>query len=415
MKHGRIDSYKTVLAALLALVVLVGGFWSWPHRVSAAPDHITLTWSGDVRTTQTITWRSPDGAATGSVEVKEGNGQAGWQGSRLVAAEASLLAGQWPLYSATLSGLKPGTRYQYRVGSGDSWSETLTFVTAPAGEQPFRFLVFGDSQSYRYSVWGQTLHNAYQAQPDAAFFLNVGDLVDNGQSLNEWEGWFSGARGVVDAIPVVPVVGNHETYTPERTFSMPVFFTAQLKVPQNGPEGLKGQVYSFDYGNVHFVVLDTQWGEERAFVPDMLEWQKAWLAKDLAATHKRWKVVAMHRPFYHNRAKDGDGHLRAAFAPLFDQYQVDLVLTGHDHVYARTQPLAGGEAVVPPQHGTVYMATGRSGTKSYPNQVAKEWNVVFHNPVERPMYLTVEVTAGALHVRAYEDNGRLLDDWSLVK
>ena len=94
----------------------------------------------------------------------------------------------------------------------------------------FKFLVFGDSQSSQYSVWQTTLHKAYQANKEAAFFINVGDLVDVGQDYAQWKAWFDAAQGVIDTIPAMPVAGNHEAYTPERRFSMPILFTAQLNV-----------------------------------------------------------------------------------------------------------------------------------------------------------------------------------------
>lgn len=146
----------------------------------------------------------------------------------------------------------------------------------------------------------------------------MGDLVDNGQQYTQWKSWFAAIAGYSNQIPIVPVVGNHETYTPipENKFSLPIYFTQQFKVEQNGPEGLKGQVYSFDYGNAHFVILDSQLGEERRFLPDSLERQQAWLAKDLAATNKLWKFVFIHRPAYHNRqAESLPDPKTAAFIP----------------------------------------------------------------------------------------------------
>ncbi|MEM5767343.1 MAG: metallophosphoesterase family protein, partial [Bacillota bacterium] len=100
----------------------------------------------------------------------------------------------------------------------------------------FKFLVFGDSQSTSYALWRATLHGAYGANANAAFFTNVGDLVDQGQDYNQWNGWFNAAEGVIDNIPAMPITGNHEYYTAERgRTAWPVFFTTQFKLPQNGP------------------------------------------------------------------------------------------------------------------------------------------------------------------------------------
>lgn len=100
----------------------------------------------------------------------------------------------------------------------------------------------------------KTLNNAYNATTSKDF-VNVGDLVDVGQRYGQWKMFLESSKDVIKRINFVPVVGNHETYVGDGTFSMPTYFTQQLKVPPNGPPELQGQVYSFDYGQIHFVVL----------------------------------------------------------------------------------------------------------------------------------------------------------------
>lgn len=409
------------IIALLAVVVLsfAALLLTGSTSASADPDHITLTWTDDARTTQTITWETEFTTATGMIQYIEADKASSFpQNARCATAAVEGLetnVGNISIHSATLIGLKPGTRYLYRVGDGSNWSKQSSFTTAAEPSQPFKFLVFGDSQSTNYLAWRTTLHTAYQANRDASFLINVGDLVDVGQDYNEWNAWFSAARGVIETIPVMPVVGNHETYTPQRKYSMPEFFTTQFKVPANGPEGLNGQVYSFDYGNAHFSVLDSQAGEEREFMPQMLDLQKVWLEQDLKATSKLWKIVLIHRPLYHNRPKGGDEDLRDAFVPILDKYHVDVVFSGHDHVYARSYPLYDGAAVESPKAGTIYVTSGRSGTKAYPGASARQYNEVFHNPVDEPNYITVEVSGSIMTVKAFQRSGFLIDEWSIVK
>lgn len=407
------------VVAVVGLVLgTITGLWSAPQEVNAAARHITLTWAADARTTQTITWQTDFRVVGGKVQYGEpSKGGVFPNIFRTVDAEVSGLAtneGNSSVHSATLTGLKPGTKYLYRVSDGDSWSEINSFRTSPVNVSRFKMLVFGDSQSMNYDMWSDTLHQAYQANPDAAFMINVGDLVDVGLDYGQWRGWFAAGTGVIDHIPVVPVVGNHETYTGGRGFSMPLLFTGQFRLPDNGPEGLKGQVYSFDYGNVHFSVLDSQAGEEREFAPHMIEEQQVWLDQDLARTTKLWKIVLIHRPLYDNRSKDGNAHLRSAFRPIFDKYHVDVVLAGHDHAYTRSYPLRG-EVVVESTVGTRYITTGRSGTKFYHRTEAKEWNEFFYNPTDAPNYLTVEVAGRNLTVKAFKQSGELLDNWSITK
>ena len=421
--HGKKALSHLVFAVFLIICLMAGVSTALPATMPSdgiySPQHLTLPWAGDPRTTQTVTWKTDAAAAAGQVQYAEAaKGYSLPRHAQTVTAALepfSTNLGDMSIHSATLTGLRPGTRYVYRVGDGAAWSEPHTFVTAGAGGSTFKFLVFGDSQSINYEVWGTTLQQAYQANPDAVFLTNVGDLVDVGQDYAQWNAWFNAAQHVIDAIPIMPVTGNHETYTPEHRFSMPVFFTAQFKLPANGPEALQGQVYSFDYGDVHFVVLDSQAGEEGRFVPDMLAQQQSWLEKDLQATDKKWKIALVHKPPYNNKAPDGDSGIRRSFVPLFDKYHVDVVFTGHDHVYARTYPLYDSVIVDSAAKGTVYVATGRSGTKTYKDTIAKEWDQFFHDPVHEPNYLTVEVKEHVLTVQAFTQSGMLIDAWSIEK
>lgn len=413
-----------LMPVLLLIVMLLLGassalFAAAAAGAAAVPEHITLTWEGDSATTQTITWRTGPAVIGGQVQYAEAaHSRLFPQQAITVAAGITVLhtnTGELGIHSVMLTGLKPGTRYIYRVGGPDGWSQSACFTTAPSTPRPFKFLVFGDSQSINYNVWGTTARNAYQANPDAAFFTNVGDLVDVGQDYAQWDKWFAAAKGLTAAIPAMPIAGNHESYTPERVFSMPVLFTAQFKLPPNGPAGLKGQVYSFDYGDVHFVMLDSQEGEERQYVPDMLARQKEWLERDLQATKKKWKIAFIHRPLYNNKPGEGDPVIRKVFGPVFDNYQVDVVFTAHDHAYARTYPLYNGVRATGPAQGTVYVATGRSGTKTYKNLLAKEWHEFFHDPAAEPNYITVEVSESLLRLKAFTQSGALIDVWELKK
>ncbi|HWR55464.1 MAG TPA: metallophosphoesterase family protein [Negativicutes bacterium] len=384
---------------------------------TAVPDHVTLTWASDPSTTQSIAWRTDSKITGGQVQYVEAGETGNWpQGTEIhTAGGAGMVTplGDMNIHAVMLTGLKPGTRYLYRVGGEEGWSAVHTFTTAPRNIERFKFLVFGDSQSTSYALWRATLHGAYGANANAAFFTNVGDLVDQGQDYNQWNGWFNAAEGVIDNIPAMPITGNHEYYTAERgRTAWPVFFTTQFKLPQNGPAELKGQVYSFDYGNVHFVMLDSQAGEGAVFVPEMLEKQKAWLEDDLQNTRQPWKIVFMHRSPYNNRLNRDNGHIRAAFVPIFERHNVQLVFTGHDHVYARTYPLRGDAPVVKGP-GTVYVISGRSGTKTYPDNVARNWDEFFYDPTDEPNYLTVEVQGDSLTVNSVKLSGGLIESWSL--
>ena len=185
------------------------------------------------------------------------------------------------IHTATVTGLEPGTAYEYRVGAGDKRSSWQTFHTAQGTD--FKALIFPDSQSSDYSVWAATAQPAWQRNQDAQFFINMGDLVDNGQDHYQWNAWFDVVNDMIARIPVVPLLGNHETYNKDWKVRMPEAYLHLFALPQIDMEKYQNQFYSFDYGDVHFVVLNTQSQELADFEPsldeDEVAWFKTWLRR----------------------------------------------------------------------------------------------------------------------------------------
>ena len=394
--------------------------------VSAIPDHITLTWSQDPKTTQTITWRTDLSVSNGRVQYAKQSEQTIFpvnaQSVDGTVSEFSTNTGKFNIHSATISGLDMGAVYVYRVGDGTNWSDPHTFTTEAANMDGFKFLVFGDSQSGKtadpnYGPWRTCVQNAFKANPDARFLINMGDLVETGQDYNHWENWFAAAKGVIDTIPEMAVEGNHETYMPpdNATSGRPAYWTTQFKLPGNGPDGLIGQTYSYDYGNVHFSVLDSQQAEEAAVNGDILAAQEAWLKNDLASTSKTWKIVLFHKTPYYNKASRSNENIKSAFGPILDQYHVDVVFNGHDHGLARTYPMYNDQFMDSIAKGTVYYVTGRSGNKSYPDLSQKIWNAFFYDPQDHPMYIAAAVIGNTLILDAVKADGTVIDHYVMDK
>jgi len=391
-----------------------------------APDHIMLTWSGDPTTTQTITWRAQSTVTQGSVRYKESDKPDAAYMTRKADVETFTTKpgdapGSMNIFSVTLAGLKPGARYVYSVECGKISSPERSFSTAVKDIDTFEFLILGDSQSgdsrnADYAQWHDTLTNAFKRHDGSKFIINMGDLVEVGQSYIHWNNWFNAAKDVISAVPEVPVQGNHETYTMKRhDYTKPFYFTSQLKVFQNGPDGLKGQVYSFDYGTVHFTVLDTQQDEESLSCGDILKVQKEWLDRDLASTRQKWKLVLMHKPPYFNNPMSMNKSVKAAFCPVFDKYHVDVVFNAHDHVIARTYPIKNDKFYRDPKDGTVYYITGRSGAKHYDLLFSAPWDEFFYNPKKEPCYISVKIDKNKLNIAVYNQDGSAIDSYSIVK
>ena len=152
---------------------------------------------------------------------------------------------------ATLTGLLPATCYYYRVLTGGTditpWS-TASFNTATSGTD-FAFVAFGDSRDGSQSARDVA---AQMAKWSYAFAVHVGDAVNLG-SATEYDPMVFGVyRDLMGKVPFYMALGNHEYYGDGKAAFLRNFYP-----PQNGPTGLKGQAYSFDWGNAHLVVLDT--------------------------------------------------------------------------------------------------------------------------------------------------------------
>ncbi|OPZ81099.1 MAG: Calcineurin-like phosphoesterase [bacterium ADurb.Bin429] len=397
-----------IIACLLTGWLLLAG--NTASGAPGAPDHLILTWTDDPATTITVTWRAPAEAAAGVVWYQEG--EAITEAARQAIATATSLrtdAGVWRLYSVTLTGLTPNTHYTYRVGDGRQWSATRAFTTADPDAASIKFLVFGDSQSIPpYPQWRKTLRNAYAAHPDARFMVNVGDLVDTGASAGQWHAWFAAGEGVIDTIPVMAALGNHECY-PIGTAWRP-YWHAQLRLPQNGPDKQKNQVYSLDAGLAHLVVLDSQQGEQRA-AGDILTPQRQWLNTELNNTNAPWKFAFLHKGPYHLHG-GGNAQIRNTFCPTLEKHNVNVVFSGHDHGVARTHPLKNNARAA---NGTIYMTTGRGGVKVYRDLKAHPLHAFFYNPLDQPNYLVVEVTGATATITTYKQDDTVIDTFTLER
>jgi 3',5'-cyclic AMP phosphodiesterase CpdA len=408
-------------------------------NAATRPDHVALTWSADPRVSMTVTWRTSTEVRQCQLEYTD----AGNARSVKVAVKPELFQtvdkdpnqGDMHLFSVTLQALKSGVTYSYRISNDRSeWTETSSFTTESleaVRDNKFKFLVFGDSQSGNkdvpdYNDWHKTVQNAFTANSDARFFINMGDLVETGQSYRHWQNWFSSAKGVIDSIPALPVQGNHETYNAKDFITAkPVYFTKQFRVFSNGPDGLKGQTYSFNYGKTHFVVLDSQGEEEsldargkagpakeQQFYAD----QTAWLKTDLEQNRSAlFTLVFFHKTPYYNKGNRTNSLLKKTFCPIFDQYHVDVVFSGHDHATSRTYPIRSDQFVQSPAEGTVYYVTGRSGAKYYADLTPKVWDARFYDPQDQPDYQTVELEGGRLNIKAFRQDGSKLDEYVIDK
>ena len=377
----------------------------------------------DNSTSRTIMWQSDNSEADAVIEY------------RLEGAEKSQTIGTTDkaftddgsttyIHEATLTGLTPNTKYEYRVGYGtDRRSDWYRLETV--GASVYDVLIYPDSQSGDYSQWEEIVKNSALRTPRTALYISMGDLVDNGEHAYQWRTWLNSIRPLSANVPLATTLGNHEMYTLDWKMREPYAYLNYFAVPPNGNEIFNRRYYSYDFGDVHYVVLDTMLYESNhednhdTHHPDLYDVQVQWLRQDLMANTKKWTVVLMHRdPFQYafdrpgaNRAVgfDDEGVL---FMPIFDEFNVDLVLSAHLHSYRNRGHVRNFERDA---SGPLYILTGIAGDARRPKWKQHPLDVYVAPDRDKNNYMTMTVTPNKLIVKAFLPDGTQLDESVIEK
>lgn len=374
---------------------------------SPVPDRVVLTWASDPATSVAVTWRTDTSVGDAVVQIVEADASPGLEdGARTVTATSASHTSQNGAshnHSANIEGLRPNTLYAYRVGGGEVWSEWFHHRTADQGNGPFTFLYFGDAQNDIRSLWSRTVRQAFTTVPEARFMVHAGDLVNlrNGNHDTEWGEWFSGLGWVAGTIPSIPATGNHEYEKgPDGDGYSRIgpHWNHQFTLPQDAPEGLEGTLYHIDYQGVRFIVLNSL----HALHWESAELQARWMEPLLENNPNRWTVVVFHHPMYSTRQGRANPPLREHWRPVFEKYDVDLVLQGHDHAYGRGRDPSGPVYVV-----------SVSGPKMYDLGEVSEWAT--RRAENTQLYQVIRVENDRLRYEAHTATGELYDAFDLVR
>ena len=283
-------------------------------------------------------------------------------------------------------------------------------------------LIFPDSQSSDYTDWKQLAHLAWARNTDAQLFACMGDLVDNGEDRLQWTEFFVGVKEMQLSIPMAPVMGNHETYNRDWKVRLPEAYLSYFKTPSNGSKAFDRYYYSFDYGDVHYIVLCTQQKEIDAFKSGLVEEQLAWIRRDLKAHRKRWNVVLMHKDVLQyringrpERTEGIDEDNGRVWMPVFDELAIDVVFTAHLHTY-RNRGHLYHFAKTPDKKGPLYILTGVAGNVRYPNLwIDHAFDEVTLPQPETDNYLTMTVTHDTLEIACFLPDGTEMDRVRVTK
>jgi PKD repeat protein len=363
-----------------------------------------------------------------------------------------------------ITGLSHSTKYFYSIGSSDStWQGNASnyFITHPpvGSENKYRFWVAGDcGTGFQLQKNVRDQFEIYRANNDVHGFLLLGDnAYNNGLDQEFQTGFFDIYKEQLKHINLWPVPGNHD-YWATTNYTQGFLGTPYFKIfttPQNGEAGgvpsNNPAYYSYNYGNVHFVSIDS-YGQESVNAKklyDTTSAQVVWLKNDLANNTQRWTVLYWHHPPYtkgsHNSDTEGDlVAIRENVLRIIERYKVDLVLNGHSHNYERsflinghygnelsynpaTHNISGSTAIYdgtpnscpyikngPDAKGTIYLVAGNAGKVTFTSPGYPHNAMAFSETVHGGS-LMLEVEGNRFDCKFIGDDGVIRDKFTIMK
>ncbi|MDU5920545.1 MAG: phosphodiester glycosidase family protein [Clostridiales bacterium] len=293
------------------------------------------------------------------------------------------------------TGLTKNTQYAYRVGDGKQWSEVKTFKTNRNGTNT-NFFVIGDTQVSNKENVDKIAANLAK-DGNYSFGIQTGDSVDNASIYSHWTDVLQlFGDNYISGVDMVHVLGNHE-YMGDLDGD-----AAQniYNLPNSGR-------YSVEYGNVYVATIN--YTVNRAELKADLEWLK----QDAKASKCKWKVLTMHQPAYYTNTAGSNEMINELVPGAAEEAGIDFVFSGHDHSYARTEPLKEGK--VNENDGIVYYICGSTGEKSYSVTNNPDFHFAVASQEFNGVYLTVSTTDDKFTVTTRDIDGSIIDSYTKTK
>lgn len=288
-------------------------------------------------------------------------------------------------HELVVSGLEPATPYRYTVTLEDGTTEKGTFTTAPEDNRPFSFVVYGDNRSNAYAH--AAIVGAIRKTP-GDFLLHTGDMVYDGSQPAGWTEFFNIERELLRDRCVFPSIGNHEIAMP--TSDGALRYARMFRVP--APPEAAERWYTFRWSTARFFMLDAH--------DEFTTTERSWLDKALEAAKNEagivQRIVVLHHGPYSSGLHGGSEALKLARVPeLLRSYKVDLVLSGHDHIYER------GDA-----QGLRYVVSGGGGAPLY-REFRGEKSTLKFEPVYH--FIKLDVAPAGMTLTAIRHDGSLIE------
>ena len=372
------------------------------------PTQITSVAVTDSETTKTVTWFSnPDAAdqeaiiqvaktsdyeEKGAAAFKDYEGTSKFHSFNGSSDSTKNFTGY--INKATATGLKPDVEYTYRVGDGNYWSDTDTFTLSKKGTDTNLFIV-GDAQSENTTNIDQIMSNLEKSGTKFNAGIQTGDLVDDASIYSNWTSALDifSKNDFTNSLDILHAIGNHELEGDKNLTASSEIFSMPDK-----------QHYSVEYGNVYVATLSY------SFSKTQLQENLEWLKKDAQESDALWKIVVTHQPAYYTNTAGSNELMNELLPNAAEEAGIDFVFSGHDHSYARTEPLKDGE--VNEKDGIVYYICGSTGEKSYSATDNKDFHFAQLNDDFEAIYLTVQATDKKFEVTTHELDGSVIDTYT---
>ncbi len=258
------------------------------------------------------------------------------------------------IYRVMIKNLTGRNQFRYRIGeygNGGFWQT----VKMPNQNQ-IQFIFNADSQSNTLKeaqILNDLIVAARTNYTDTSFVLATGDIVEQGGNSKMWE-WFFEANPWRASLPYLGIPGNHDYYGSDGQWQSNAAFEANITTPQNGPIGYSS--YFVKLGKTLFIMLDAV---DATFGIS----QQSWLQEVVTNFREGLVIVGTHYSAYGAYHETTSSDFRATWSPIFEQLNVDLVLSGHDHLFTRTPQMR--EGIINREDGVIYITGGSASSKIY--------------------------------------------------
>lgn len=413
------------------LVVAVVPPASWATNADRNPMAIHMTYQTDPSAEVTFTWATaltdleaytPRVWLVPASEVTDAAGELPMAGKwvsegvgvryQTVLLDTVLDETWYVRWTVVVSGLSPATDYVWRVGSWAGFDATTGELDSPDLSRIGSLRtapVKGSREAYSVVLAGDSRGGNQPIRDNMSVFENLdvdmwffnGDFSQGG-TQPEWADWYDAMQPILAGDPLMTVRGNHEI------FADLYYHQVALPVEPSLPPEMVEHAWTLDYGNAHFVGLDSN-GEDAA------EAQVDFLHADLAAARADpdidFIIVMMHHAVYSASNHGNTSWIHTHWVSIFEDYDVDLVFSGHDHNYERSHPIRGGEVA---EDGITYVVAGAFFAPAYSN--GNEWWTATSTHGDKANFALLTVNGDQLELTAYSGDGtEVLDELTLSK